>query len=160
MHDKSKVSITIVQLPALNTTQFGFVKTRLPNKPKPMGTIYQPEVAADAIVFAAEHDRREIMVGFSTIKAIIGNKIAPWYADWVLSRNGFDGQQTNEPEDPDRKHNLWKPLPGDHGVHGTFGDKAKSKSTSLWFSKNKLAGIIVVLIFLGLLIGLIAVVFD
>ncbi|MEX2591590.1 MAG: SDR family oxidoreductase [Anditalea sp.] len=137
LHDKSNVKISIVQLPALNTTQFGFVKSRLPKKPKPMGAIYQPEVAADAILFAAENDRREIMVGWSTIKAIVGNKIAPWYADKVLARSAFEGQQTNEPEDPNRKHNLWEPLPGDHGAHGEFGDHAKSSSVALWFSKNK-----------------------
>jgi len=138
MHDKSKVKISTVQLPALNTTQFGFVKSRLPNKPKPMGTIYQPEVAADAIVFAAEHGRREIIVGWSTLKAIVGNKIAPWYADWVLAKTGIQGQQTDEPEDPDRKHNLWEPLPGDHGAHGPFGDGAKTFSFVLWLSKNRM----------------------
>lgn len=137
MHDKSKVQVSIVELPALNTTQFGFVKSRLPKKPKPMGTIYQPEVAADAILFAAEHDRREIMVGFSTLQAIIGNKIAPWYADIVLAKSGFKGQQTDEPEDPNRKHNLWEPLPGDHGAHGNFGNKAQSFSPELWITKNR-----------------------
>jgi short-subunit dehydrogenase len=138
MHDKSKVKISTVELPALNTTQFSFVKSRLPNKPKPMGTIYQPEVAADAIVFAAEHGRREIMVGWSTYKAIVGNKIAPWYADRVLAKSGFKGQQTDEPEDPNRPHNLWEALPGDHGAHGTFGEHAKSWSFTLWLSKNRI----------------------
>jgi hypothetical protein len=137
MHDKSKVKVSIVELPALNTTQFSFVKSRLPNKPRPMGTIYQPEVAADAIIFAAEHGRREIMVGWSTYKAIVGNKIAPWYADRVLAKSGFKGQQTDEAEDPNRQHNLWEPLPGDHGAHGVFGDQAKGRSFGLWLSKNK-----------------------
>ncbi|TVZ26865.1 short-subunit dehydrogenase [Gillisia sp. Hel_I_86] len=137
IHDKSKVKVSIVQLPALNTTQFGFVKSRLPKKPKPMGTIYQPEVAADAILYAAEHDRREIMVGWSTVKAIVGNKIAPWYADRVLANTAIEGQQTNEPEDPGRQHNLWEPIPGDHGVHGSFTHMAKSSSWELWLSKNK-----------------------
>lgn len=137
MHDKSRVKVSIVELPALNTTQFSFVKSRLPNKPRPMGTIYQPELAADAIVYAAEHGRREIMVGWSTYKAIIGNKIAPWYADFVLAKSGYKGQQTDEPEDPNRMHNLWEPIPGDHGVHGEFGDHAKSWSFGWWLSKNK-----------------------
>lgn len=137
LHDKSNVKISTVELPALNTTQFGFVKSRLPNKPKPMGTIYQPEVAARAIVYAAENDRREVMLGFSTLKAIIGNKIAPWYADWVLSRTAIEGQQTNEPEDPDRKHNLWEPLPGDHGAHGEFDSQAKQVSTTFWLGRHK-----------------------
>lgn len=137
LHDKSRIKTSMVQLPALNTTQFKFVKSRLPNKPRPMGTIFQPEVAADAIVYAAQHNRREIMVGWPTLKAIIGNKIAPWYADLVLAKTGIEGQQTNEREAPDRKHNLWEPLPGDHGAHGTFGDQAHSFSPELWLSKNK-----------------------
>ena len=136
LHDKSKVKISIVELPAMNTTQFGFVKSRLPKKPRPMGTIYQPEVAADAILYAAEHGRREIFVGWSTVKAIVGNKIAPWYADSVLAKSAFKGQQTDEPEDPNRQNNLWEPIPGDHGAHGPFGAKAKNSSTELMLSKN------------------------
>lgn len=148
LHDKSKVQVTIVELPAMNTTQFGFVKTRLPNKPRPMGTIYQPEVAADAILFAAEHDRREIMVGWPTVYTIVGNKIAPWYGDRVLAKGGIKGQQTDEPEDPDRSHNLWHPIPGDHGAHGSFDDKAKNYSIELWFSKNKAMVYVLVTLFI------------
>ena len=154
MHDKSNVKISIVQLPALNTTQFGFVKSRLPNKPQPMGTIYQPEIAADAIFFAAHNERREIMVGWSTLKAIIGNKIAPWYADRVLAKSAFKGQQTDEPEDPNRSHNLWEPIPGDHGAHGNFGKKAKSFSTELWLTKHRSYVIIILLLIIALLIYL------
>ncbi|MBK6264055.1 SDR family oxidoreductase [Marivirga sp. S37H4] len=153
-HDKSKVRITMVELPALNTTQFGFVKSRLPKKPRPMGTIYQPEVAADAIVYAAEHNRREIMVGFSTLKAIIGNKIAPWFADSVLARNAFEGQKTDKPENPYKRHNLWKPIPGDHGAHGEFGKQAKSSSIQLRISKHWIS-FLIVLVLLILLIFLI-----
>lgn len=137
MHDGSNVKISMVQLPAMNTTQFKFVKTRLPNKPRPMGTIYQPEIAAEVIEYASRHPRREFYVGWPTVKAIVGNKIAPWYADWVLARNGFDGQMTDEPEDADRKHNLWDPLPGDHGAHGRFDDKAKNFSAVTWASLHK-----------------------
>ncbi|WP_439883311.1 SDR family oxidoreductase [Pontibacter sp. MBLB2868] len=137
MHDKSKVKVTMVQLPAMNTTQFGFVKTRLPNKPKPMGKIYQPEVAAKAIVFAAEHDRREIYVGYPTVQAIVGDKIAPELGDYILAKTGFEGQQTNIPEDPNRKNNLWEPIPGDHGAHGTFDAEATDFSPEFWLSKNK-----------------------
>ena len=152
LHEKSKIQISIVELPALNTTQFGFVKNRLPFKPKPMGKIYQPEVAADAILYAAENNRREIFVGFSTVKAIVGNKIAPWYADRVLANSAFKGQQTNEPEDPDRKNNLWEPIPGDHGARGNFGDKAKNYSFTLLLSKNHLVVYLVTIILvLGLL---------
>ncbi|MFD2999576.1 SDR family oxidoreductase [Pontibacter toksunensis] len=137
MHDNSNVKVTMVQLPAMNTTQFGFVKTRLPNKPKPMGKIYQPEVAAKVIVYAAEHERREYRVGYPTLQAIIGNKIAPWFADYVLAKNGIEGQQTDVPEDPNRKHNLYEPIPGDHGAHGTFDDQATYSSPQVWLSLHR-----------------------
>ena len=137
MHDNSNVKVTMVQLPAMNTTQFGFVKTRLPNKPKPMGKIYQPEVAAKVIVYAAEHERREYRVGYPTLQAIIGNKIAPWFADYVLANNAIEGQQTDVPEDPNRKHNLWEPIPGDHGAHGTFDDQATYSSPQVWLSLHR-----------------------
>lgn len=137
MHDDSKVNATMIQLPAMNTTQFQFVKSRLPNKPRPMGTIYQPEVAAELIEHASRHPRREYYVGWPTYKAILGNKIAPGYADWVLSRNGYEGQMTEEPESPDRKNNLWEPLPGDHGAHGRFTEDSKSFSPVTWASVNK-----------------------
>lgn len=138
MHDKSKIKVSMVELPALNTTQFEFVKSRLPFKPKPMGTIYQPEIAADAIAYAAEHNRRELFVGFSSLKTIVGNKIAPWYADHVLAKDGYEGQQTTEPEDPNRKDNLWEPIPGDHGSHGKFDNQACRSSEQLWISKNRM----------------------
>lgn len=151
MHDRSKVSISMVQLPAMNTTQFKFVKTRLPYKPRPMGTIYQPEVAAEAIEYASRNPRREFYVGWPTVKAIVGNKIAPWYADWVLSRNGYDGQMTEEPEDPNRKNNLWEPLPGDHGAHGTFESQSKDFSVVTWASLHRGAVAASLLIFAGAL---------
>jgi short-subunit dehydrogenase len=137
LHDKSKVKVSIVELPAMNTTQFGFVKSRLPNKPKPMGTIYQPEVAAKAILYAAENHRRELLVGWPTMQAVIGNKIAPVIGDYVLARNGYKGQQTDQPEDPNRQNNLWEPIPGDHGAHGNFDDKAKTSSPQLWASMHR-----------------------
>jgi len=149
MHDKSNVKISMVQLPAMNTTQFKFVKTRLPRKARPMGTIYQPEVAAEAIEYASRNHRREYYVGWPTVKAIIGNKIAPWYADWVLSRSGFDGQMTDEPEDPDRRHNLWEPLPGDHGTHGRFDDQSKEFSAVTWASMHKATVVTSLLLFAG-----------
>lgn len=137
IHDHSNIKVSMVELPALNTTQFGFVKSRLPNKPKPMGTIYEPEIAADAIVFAAETGRREMYVGYPSVKAIVGNKIAPGYADHVLARDGYKGQQTTEPEDPNRPDNLWAPIPGDHGAHGPFHAEANRNSEQLWLSKNR-----------------------
>lgn len=152
MHDKSNVKASMVQLPAMNTTQFGFVKSRLPNKPRPMGTIFQPEVAAEAILYVAEHDRTEINVGWPTLKAVVGNKIAPWYADYVLANTGYEGQQTDEPEDPNRKHNLYEPLPGDHGAHGTFGSQAIEFSPQLWVSLHRKQLLTTVLAVTGLLL--------
>ena len=137
IHDKSKVRVTMVQLPAMNTPQFSWVKSRLPCKPQPVPPIYQPEVGADAVLFAARHDRREMYVGYPTVEAIIGDKIAPGFADWYLARNGYDAQQTSEPVETDRRDNLWEPVPGDHGAHGTFGDRATASSPQLWFSKNR-----------------------
>ncbi len=137
LHDKSKVSATMVQLPAMNTTQFGFVKSRLPNKPRPMGEIFQPDVAAKAILFAVDSNRREINVGMPTLQAIIGNKIAPWFADFVLAKTGYEGQQTDEPDDPNRKNNLWAPLPGDHGAYGSFGHESAEFSPQLWASMHR-----------------------
>ncbi len=137
IHDKSNIKTCMVQLPAMNTTQFGFVKSKLPYKPRPMGTIFSPEVGAQAVVFASEHNRREIFVGWPTLKAINGNKLVPGFADWQLARTGIKGQLTNQPADPERKDNLWDPLPGDHGAHGPFTDLSHSFSPQLWASENK-----------------------
>ncbi len=134
LHDKSNVKVTMIELPALNTTQFGWVKSKLPNKARPMGTVFQPEVAANAITYAATHDRREIYVAMPTFKSIIGNKFFPGILDKMMANTAFDGQQTDEPEDPNRKHNLWEPVPGNHSAHGNFDNIAKSSSPVLWLS--------------------------
>ena len=102
-----------------------------------MGKVYAPEVAARAILFAAKHNRREVLVGFPTYKAIVGNKIAPWYADWVLSRQGYKGQQTDVPADPNRKDNVWKPVGEDRGAYGSFGNVAATTSIMLWISMHR-----------------------
>ncbi len=137
IHDKSEVHVTMVQLPAVNTPQFTWLKSRMPNKPQPVPPIFQPEVAADAILFAATHRRREIYVGFSAAKAIIGNKLFPSLADHYLARTGYESQQTDEPDDHDRPINLWEPVPGDHGAHGRFDDRAKSSSAQLRASEHR-----------------------
>ncbi len=137
MHDKSNIKTCMVQLPAMNTTQFGWVLNRLPNKPRPMGQVYQPEVAARAIVFAASHNRREVWVGYPTFQAIIGNKLAPWFVDRVLANTGFDGQQTDTPVSEDRRNNVWEPVPEDRGAHGNFAHIASNKSYTLWASINR-----------------------
>jgi short-subunit dehydrogenase len=137
IHDKSHIKTCMVQLPALNTTQFGWVLNKLPNKPRPMGTVYRPEVAARAVVFAAAHNRREILVGYPSYEAIVGNKIAPWFADEVLARTGYEGQQTGEPAEPNAKNNVWQPVDEDRGAYGQFGDIARTRSYTLWASMNR-----------------------
>ena len=137
IHDKSNVRVAMVQLPAMNTPQFSWVKSRLPNKPQPVPPIYQPELGAEAVLFAAHNDRREMYVGYPTVEAIIGNRIAPGFADWYLARNGYEAQQTDEPVEPDRRDNLWEPVPGDHGAHGVFDDRASESSPQLWVSMNR-----------------------
>jgi NAD(P)-dependent dehydrogenase (short-subunit alcohol dehydrogenase family) len=133
IHDKSNVHTTMVQMPALNTPQFGWVKSRLPRKAQPVPPIYQPEVAAHAIYYAAHHpERREYYPAWSSVKAIFGNKLVPSYGDRYLAKHGYDAQQHDGPEDPNRPNNLWDPVPGDHGAHGAFDDRASYSSSELW----------------------------
>jgi NAD(P)-dependent dehydrogenase (short-subunit alcohol dehydrogenase family) len=132
MHDGSRVRTTMVQMPALNTPQFGWVKSRLPRKAQPVPPIYQPEVAARAIYYAAHHpNRREYYPAWSSVKAIFGNKLVPSLADRYLARAGYESQQYDGREDPDRPCNLWEPVPGDHGAHGDFDDRARPHSLEL-----------------------------
>jgi short chain dehydrogenase len=133
LHDGSHVRTTMVQMPALNTPQFGWVKSRLPRKAQPVPPIYQPEVAARAIYYAAHHpERREYYVGWSTVKAIFGNKLFPSLTDHYLARSGYDSQQHDGPENPDRPNNLWDTVPGNFGAHGAFDRRARSFSLELW----------------------------
>lgn len=129
IHDKSNINLCMVQLPAMNTTQFGWVKSYLKNRPKPMGKIYEPEVAARAVAAVAKNPEREVYVGYPTLKTIIGNKVVPAYLDRYLAETGYQGQQTNDPVSPDRENNLWQPVPGDRGAHGDFA--AQSTDFSL-----------------------------
>ena len=129
IHDKSAVHITAVMLPAMNTPQFSWCRTRLPLHPQPVPPIFQPEVAARAIVWAAKHKRRDVYVGFPTVKAIYGNELAPSFADRYLAKNGYSGQQTSEPVSPDRPDNLLEPVEdGNYAAHGIFGDRAMTFS--------------------------------
>jgi hypothetical protein len=137
IHDGSRVKITMVQMPALNTPQFGWVKSRLPRKAQPVPPIYQPEIAAEAIYWAAHHDRRELYVGLSTAIVIAGNKLAPGLGDRYLGQTGYDAQQTPEAADPAQPANLWEPVPGDHGAHGAFDDQATSRSPHLWLTTHR-----------------------
>jgi NAD(P)-dependent dehydrogenase (short-subunit alcohol dehydrogenase family) len=130
-HNKSKVRLTMVQLPALNTPQFHWVKTTLTRHPQPVPPIFQPEVAADAIVWAAEHPRREYWVGWATARAILANRLVPGLLDRYLARRGIDSQQADRPIEADRQNNLYEPVTGDFGARGEFDDQAK-KASLLW----------------------------
>jgi NAD(P)-dependent dehydrogenase (short-subunit alcohol dehydrogenase family) len=132
LHDKSSVTIAMVQMPALNTPQFGWVKTRLPRHPQPVPPIFEPEVAAEAIVWAAHHPhRRELYVGAPTTATVLGDKAASPLLDRYLARTGFKSQQTDEPVQPNRPNNLWEPLAGDAGARGRFSSKAHGRSFQL-----------------------------
>jgi short-subunit dehydrogenase len=137
MHEKSSVRVTIVELPGLNTPQFSWGRTKLPREPQPVPPIFQPEVAAEAIVWAAHNPRRELYVGWPTVKAIVGNKIAPSFADLFLARTGYDAQLMGDPVQPDRPDNLFDPVPGDFAAHGRFDDRAKPRSLQLQATLNR-----------------------
>jgi short-subunit dehydrogenase len=132
-HDKSKVRITMVQLPGVNTTQFNWCRSKLPNHPQPVPPVYQPEIPAEAVYWAAHHHRRELRVGYSATEAILGSKIAPTLADIYLARTAFSGQQVPDmPVSPDRPDNLFEPVPDKAATHGIFDEQAKSRSPQLW----------------------------
>jgi NAD(P)-dependent dehydrogenase (short-subunit alcohol dehydrogenase family) len=141
LHDKSNVHVTMVQMPAVNTPQFGWVLSRLPRKAQPVAPIYQPEIAADAVLYAAEHPRRrEYWVGGSTAGTLLANAVAPGLLDRYLARTGFSSQQTGETRDKDQPTNLWHPVDGsggpDEGAHGDFDAQAKTRSPQLWASQH------------------------
>ncbi|BCY14877.1 hypothetical protein L3i22_099650 [Actinoplanes sp. L3-i22] len=141
LHEKSNVHVTMVQMPAVNTPQFGWVLSRLPKKAQPVPPIYQPEVAARAVEYAADHpQRREYWVGGSTALTLAANAIAPGILDRYLALTGFKGQQTSEARPADQPANLWEPADGpgepDAGAHGAFDDRATSRSLQLWASQH------------------------
>jgi NAD(P)-dependent dehydrogenase (short-subunit alcohol dehydrogenase family) len=134
LHDRSAVRVSMVHLPALNTPQFEIGRTKLPRHPQPVPPIYQPEVAAEAVVWISEHRRRQLYVGAPTLKTVLGNRIAPWLGDRYLARTGYKAQQTDEPVAPGRPDNLFHPVPGDHGTRGRFGEGARTSSLLTWLS--------------------------
>ena len=137
IHDAPGVHMTMVQLPGVNTPQFDWIRAKLPGKPRPIGAVFQPEVAARAIYFAAHSDRKEIEVGYPTVESIWGDKMASSWLDDYLAKVGFKGQQSPEPVSPDRKDNLFEPVPGDFEAHGRFDDEATDSSPELWASMHK-----------------------
>ena len=137
LHEGANVHVTMVQLPALNTPQFTWARTRMPREPQPVPPIYQPEVAAKAIVWAAHNPRRELMVAWPTVKAILGNAVAPGLADRFLARAGYDAQQRDEPHDPSRPDNLFEPVDGDRGSHGLFDAQSRDRSIQAELSRHR-----------------------
>ncbi|MGH9486176.1 MAG: SDR family oxidoreductase [Terriglobales bacterium] len=140
IHDRSRVRVTMVQMPGMNTPQFDWVKSRLPRRAQPVPPIYQPELAARAVHFAIHHKRRQILVGGSTVKAAQGNKFVAGWLDHYLGRSNYRAQQTEEPEDPQRPDNLFQPVDSDHGAHGRFDARARSQSRELWLALHRPAG--------------------
>jgi len=137
IHDGKNVHLTMVQMPALNTPQFDWARNKMRHRPQPVPPIFEPEVAAEAIVFAAHARRREVFVGGSTVEAIWGNKIAPGLLDRWLARHGYSAQMTREPASHDGADNLYTPVAGDHGARGRFGNRARSMSAELWIARNR-----------------------
>lgn len=152
IHDKSKIHLTVVDMPALNTPQFEWSRSRMPRRAQPVPPIFQPEVAAKAILYAARRYPRELWVAGPTLMAIGGNRIAPGLLDHYLARTAYDAQQTNEPDVP-HPDNLFQPVPRDFGAHGRFDDRALYRSWELW-TRRRLRGILWG--GLGLMIGLAA----
>jgi NAD(P)-dependent dehydrogenase (short-subunit alcohol dehydrogenase family) len=138
LHDRSRVHLTMVHLPALNTPQFDWARNKMRRRPQPVPPIFEPEVAARAIYFAATHRRREVWVGLPTLKTIIGNKLAPGLLDRYLARYGYSGQLSPEPSPSDASGNLLAPVEGDWGAHGRFDNCARARSPELWTSRHRL----------------------
>jgi NAD(P)-dependent dehydrogenase (short-subunit alcohol dehydrogenase family) len=132
IHQRSRVHVTMVQMPALNTPQFGWVKSRLPRKAQPVPPIFQPEVAARAIFWAAHHRRRELWVGGSTVTAILGQRLVPELLDRYLGKTGYGSQQYDGAENPQKPNNLWESVPGAFAAHGAFDERASRSSPELW----------------------------
>ncbi|MGR3757550.1 MAG: SDR family oxidoreductase [Tranquillimonas sp.] len=136
MHDGSGVRLTMVQLPAVNTPQFDWARNKMPHRPQPLPPIFQPEPIADAIHHAAHEARREYWLGFSAVKAIMGQKLAPGLGDRILASEAYSGQATDEPAEA-RPDNLFDPVPGDYGAHGRFDGQAASRSPAIWVSEHR-----------------------
>jgi NAD(P)-dependent dehydrogenase (short-subunit alcohol dehydrogenase family) len=137
LHNKSKVQVSMIQLPGLNTTQFTWGRTKLPKQTMPVPPIYQPEVAADAIHYAAYHKRRQIYVGIPTVMNILGERVAPWLLDRYLAKSGVKSQMTDQPLDRQGHDNLFDPVDEDRGAHGPFDDKAHSFSPQYELAKRR-----------------------
>jgi NAD(P)-dependent dehydrogenase (short-subunit alcohol dehydrogenase family) len=141
LHERSGVHVTVAQMPAVNTPQFSWVRSRLPRHPQPVPPIYQPEVAARGVLFAADHPgRRQYWVGATTAATVMANKFVPALLDRYLARTGYGSQQTGQQVDDRRPDNLYQPLDGaggrDHGAHGIFGTRSHARSAQLWLDER------------------------
>jgi NAD(P)-dependent dehydrogenase (short-subunit alcohol dehydrogenase family) len=138
LHEKSRVRVTAVHLPAVNTPQFDWVENHLPRRAAPPDPLYQPEVAARAILFAVDHPRRDVYVGGTTVAALWAQRFIPGLFDRYLARAAWEGQLSpTEPEDPARASNLWAPVDGDWRAHGRFDDRAVTRSRQLWITTHR-----------------------
>ena len=137
IHDGSRVHLTMVHLAAFNTPQFEWARTCMRGRPRPLGKIFQPQLAAEAIYWASQHHRRELWVGFPAVLAILGTRVLPGFLDRKLAYDAYEGQQDEESLPPDRQDNLYHPVPGDHGAHGRFDDRALSHSAQLWIVTHR-----------------------
>jgi hypothetical protein len=151
IHEGSGIVVTMVQMPALNTPQFDWCRSKMPHRAQPVPPIYQPEVAARAIVYASKHRRRELFVGLPTVIAILGNKLFPGLGDWYLAHHGVKSQQTAEKAPPDAPDNLYHVVPGQQGAHGRFDARAHARSPQLWADLHRdwLAGGLLALLAAG-----------
>jgi hypothetical protein len=154
IHDKSRVHITMVHLSAFNTPQFDWGKTCLNKQPQPLPPIFQPEIAARAIVWSSRHRRRELWVGFPAVKAILGTRVVPGMLDRLLASRAYSGQHTDQPLPAGRKDNLYAPVPGDHGAHGRFDARAGAFSWQFWLTTHRWGMVVVAgLLLLGVLLA-------
>ncbi len=156
IHAKSRVHLTMVQLSAFNTPQFDWGRTCLPEQPKPLGKIFQPEVAAQGIFWAAMHRRRELWVGWPAAEAILGTRVVPGFLDRKLAFEAYEGQESNKPIPPGRRDNLYEPVPGDHGAHGRFDGRAVTWSVQLWLTTHRwtmVAAAMVTIVLLALILA-------
>ena len=137
IHDHRNIFLTMVQLPAMNTPQFTWCRSKMPRHPQPVPPIFQPEVGAERIVWASHHNRREVFVGAPTVIAIEANKVAPALADYYLGRTGFDSQQTGDTAIKNRPDNLFEPVAGDFGARGVFGQQSHEQAATTWLAEHK-----------------------
>jgi NAD(P)-dependent dehydrogenase (short-subunit alcohol dehydrogenase family) len=137
IHEKSAIHLTAVHMPALNTPQFGWARNKMPHRPQPVPPIYQPEIAAEAIWFAATHRRRAVSVGASTWLALLGQWLSPALMDRYLGHNAVEGQQTREPDPGNRADNLDAPIANQHATHGAFDARAHRRSPALWVEMHR-----------------------